>query len=469
MEPMTAGRIAAAVDGVWLNPSENTPAVTAVCTDSRSLTPGCLFLPWVGERFDGHDFIEAALDGGAAGCLCARVPETLRDDRFYIQVPDTRLALRALASAYRDQFSIPVVQVTGSVGKTTTKEMIAAVLGAKLRVWKTPENYNNDVGTPLTLLGLTREHQAAVIETGMNHFGEIEYLTEMVKPDVAVISNIGDAHIEHLGSREGILKAKCEIFSHLKKNGLAVLNGDDALLDTVAVPFPTVRCGKSERCQARIAEIADYGVDGIRCTVITEKERYVLDVPAPGEHMAYAAAIAAAVGEALGLSREEIVRGAASYVPAGSRMRVLRLPGRRMLLDDCYNANPQSVAAALEILARTDCERRVAVLGDMGELGGIKNRAHYNMGALAAMLGVDLVFAVGSGELAGKIADGVALSGGSVLYFPTKEEALPELRRQLEPEGTVMLVKASHAMKFGWLVERLEETKTGEQTIKRYD
>ena len=147
MEPMTVGQIAAAVDGVWLNPRENAPAVTAVCTDSRKLTPGCLFLPWVGERFDGHDFMDAALEAGAAGCLCARTPESLRKDKFYIQVADTRLALRALASAYRDQFSLPVIQVTGSVGKTTTKEMIAAVLGAKRRVWKTPENYNNDVGT----------------------------------------------------------------------------------------------------------------------------------------------------------------------------------------------------------------------------------------------------------------------------------------------------------------------------------
>lgn len=458
MEPMTAGQIAAAVDGVWLNPGENAPAVTAVCTDSRQLTPGCLFLPWVGERFDGHDFIDAALDAGAAGCLCARPPETLRADKFYIQVPDTRLALKALASAYRDRFSIPVIQITGSVGKTTTKEMIAAVLGARLKVWKTPENYNNDIGTPLTLLGLTQEHEAAVIETGMNHFGEIEYLTEMVKPDIAVISNIGDAHIQNLGSREGILKAKCEIFSHLKKDGLAVLNGDDALLDTVAVPFRTVRCGKSERCQARITEIADHGVEGISCAVVTEKDRYALTIPAPGEHMAYAAAIAAAVGEALGLSREEIARGAASFVPTGSRMRVLRLANRRMLLDDCYNANPQSVAAALEILARTECDKRVAVLGDMGELGDIRSRAHFNMGALASMLGVDLVFAIGSGDLAGKIADGVALSGGSVLYFPTKEEALPELQRQLGTPGTVMLVKASHAMKFGWLVDRLLET-----------
>jgi len=458
MEPMTVGQIAAAVDGVWLNPSDHAPAVTAVCTDSRKLEPGCLFLPWVGERRDGHDFIDAALEAGAAGCLCARTPEKLREDKFYIQVRDTRLALRDLAAAYRSWFAVPVIQVTGSVGKTTTKEMIAAVLGAKLKVWKTPENYNNDIGTPLTLLGLAREHEAAVVETGMNHFGEIEYLTAMVKPDIAVISNIGDAHIEYLGSREGILKAKCEIFQHLKKGGLAVLNGDDALLDTVSAPFKTIRCGKSQHCQARITEIADYGVDGISCTIATEKERYALNIPAPGEHMAYAAAIAVAVGEALGLSREEIVRGAASYVPAGSRMRVLRLTEGRMILDDCYNANPQSVTAALEVLARTECGKRIAVLGDMGELGDLTSRAHYNMGALSSMLGIDLVFAIGDGERAGRIADGAAQSGGSVLYFPTKEEALPELRRQLEQPGTIMLVKASHAMKFGQLVEQLQKT-----------
>ena len=456
MEPMTVGQIVTAVDGVWLNPREDAPAVTAVCTDSRKLSPGCLFLPWVGERFDGHDFIDAALEAGAAGCLCAHLPEKLRSDKFYIQVKDTRLALRDLATAYRDQFHIPVVQITGSVGKTTTKEMVAAVLGARLKVWKTPENYNNDVGAPLTLLGLTHEHEAAVIETGMNHFGEIEYLTAMVKPDIAIISNIGDAHIEYLGSREGILKAKCEIFTHLKKDGLAILNGDDALLDMVAEPFKTVRCGKSQHCQVRITELSDHGVEGISCTIATEKERYALNIPAPGEHMAYTAAIAAAVGEALGLSREEIVRGAASYVPAGSRMRVLRLPGGQMILDDCYNANPQSVAAALEILARTDCDKKVAVLGDMGELGGQSSRAHYNMGALASMLGIDLVFAIGSGERAGRIADGVAQSGGSIQYYPTKEEAMPELRRQLG-RGTVMLVKASHAMKFGQLVEELQK------------
>ena len=354
MQPMTIPEIISAVDGTWLNPRKGAAPVTAVCTDSRKIAPGCLFLPWVGERFDGHDFIDRALDAGAAGCLCARRPELLRPDKFYIQVADTRLALRALASAYRDRFAIPFVQVTGSVGKTTTKEMLAAVLGAKLRVLKTPENFNNDIGTPLTLLGLGPEHQAAVIETGMNHFGEIRYLGEMVRPDIAVISNIGDAHIEHLGSREGILKAKSEIFENLKPEGLAVLNGDDALLNTLDLPFRTVRCGRSEHCAVRVMDMADHGVAGITCTVVSPRDTYHLTIPAPGEHMAYSAAIAVAVGEELGLSTEEITRGAASYEPAGSRMRVLRLRDGRLVLDDCYNANPQSVTAALEILAKTE-------------------------------------------------------------------------------------------------------------------
>lgn len=455
MQPMTVQEIAAAVRGVWKNPRAEAPAVSAVSTDSRKIQPGCLFVPWAGERFDGHDFIGQALDAGAAGCLCARLPAELRPDRFYIQVPDTRLALRDLASAYRDRFSIPFVQITGSVGKTTTKEMLAAVLGAKLRVYRTPENFNNDIGTPLTLLGLAPEHQAAVIETGMNHFGEIRYLGEMVRPDIAVISNIGDAHVEFLGSREGILRAKCEILENLKPEGLLVLNGDDALLDTVQPPFRTVRCGQSEQCQVRITELSDHGVEGITCAVTTEKDVYRLTIPAPGEHMAYSASMAVAVAEELGLSREEIVRGVADYRPAGSRMRVVRLGSQRVILDDCYNANPQSVTAALEVLAKTERGRRVAVLGDMGELGDLTEQAHYNMGALAAMLGVDLVVAIG--KKAARIADGAVESGGDAVHFATKEEALPEVRAQLGPD-TAMLVKASHAMRFDWLVEQLEES-----------
>lgn len=455
MQPMTVKEIAAAVEGVWWNPTANTAPVTAVSTDSRKIVPGCLFLPWVGEKFDGHHFIDAALEAGAAGCLCAKLPETIRDDKFYIKVADTRLALRALAGAYRRRFDIPFVQITGSVGKTTTKEMIASVLATRYNVLKTPENFNNDIGTPLTMFGLTEEHEAAVIETGMNHFGEIEYLGALVQPDIAVISNIGDAHIEYLGSREGILQAKSEIFTHLKEHGVVVLNGDDALLNTVEVPFRTIRCGQSAHCQARVAEIADHGVEGITCTVTTEKDTYALSIPAPGEHMAYAASIAVAVGETLGLEHDEIVRGIAAYEPAGSRMRIVRLREGRILLDDCYNANPQSVTAALEVLAKTACDRRVAVLGDMGELGDLTDQAHYNMGALAAMLGIDFVVAIGSKAV--KIADGTAMSGGEVLHFATKEEALETLKEQFGP-NTIMLVKASHSMHFGELVDRLRES-----------
>ena len=334
------------------------------------------------------------------------------------------------------------------------RELTDAVLGAKLNVLKTPENFNNDIGTPLTLLGLAPEHEAAVIETGMNHFGEIEYLGAMVRPDIAVISNIGDAHIEYLGSREGILKAKCEIFEHLKADGVAILNGDDALLDTVTLPQRIVRCGQSEHCETRISDIVDHGVDGITCTVTTARDTYALTIPAPGEHMAYSASMAVAVGEELGLSREEIVRGVAAYEPTGSRMRVIRLPGGRVLLDDCYNANPQSVTAALEILGRTDCERRVAVLGDMGELGDLTDQAHFNAGALAAMLGIDFVIAIGS--KAARIADGAAMSGGDVVHFATKEEALPTVREQLRP-NTSMLIKASHSMRFERLTEDLRK------------
>ena len=455
MQPMTVKEIAAAVSGIWWNPREDAPLVDAVCTDSRHITPGCLFLPWVGEKFDGHNFIDAALSAGAAGCLCARLPINLRPDKFYIKVDDTRLALRALASHYRDKFQIPVIQITGSVGKTTTKEMIAAVLEAKYCVLKTPENFNNDIGTPLTLLGLAPEHEAAVIETGMNHFGEIRYLGQMVRPDIAVVSNIGDAHIENLGSRQGILEAKCEIFENLRPDGLAVLNGDDALLRGLELNFRTVRCGQSPDCDVRITELADHGVEGITCTVTTARDRYALTVPAPGEHMAYSASMAVAIAEELGLSREEIIRGVAAYESAGSRMRVIRLPGNRLILDDCYNANPQSVTAALEILAKTECDRKVAVLGDMGELGELTAQAHYNMGALAAMLGIDFVAAIG--EKAVKIADGTAQSGGTTVHFATKEEAVHELIDQLE-EDTAMLVKASHAMHFEKLVERLRET-----------
>ncbi len=452
MQPFTIKELEAAVNGVWWNPQEGLPAVTSVSTDSRKIEKGCLFIPLCGEKFDGHHFIDQALQAGAAGVLCARLPADLLPGKFYIKVDDTRLALKALAKTYRERFDIPFIQITGSVGKTTTKDMIAAVLSAKYKVLKTPENFNNDIGTPLTLLQLKPEHQAAVIETGMNHFGEIRYLGEMVQPDIAVISNIGDAHIEFLGSREGILKAKSEIFEFLKPDGLAVLNGDDALLNTLTPPVETLRCGKSQQANVRVTEIMDHGVSGISCTVQTAKQSYELNIPAPGEHMVYSASMAVAIGERLGMEKEEILRGVASYEASGSRMHIVKLAGGRTILDDCYNANPQSVTAALEILAKTERDHKIAVLGDMGELGDLTEQAHYNVGALASMLGIDQIYAVGT--KAAKIAEGAEDSGGHVQYYATKEEALRNIREGFG-EDTAMLIKASHSMHFGWLVDQL--------------
>ena len=453
MEEITLGQLLQAVNGTLLGPFQNPSAIIQkVDTDSRNMHPGSLFIPLVGARFDGHDYIDTALSAGAAGCLCSRVPETLLPGRFYIRVQDTTLALGALAAWYRSLYDIPVVQVTGSAGKTTTKEMIASVLSRHFRTLKTQANLNNHIGTPQTLLRLEPCHQAAVIETGMDHFGQIRYMGSLVQPTIAVITNVGDAHIENLGgTRQGTLRAKCEIFDHLRPDGLAVLCGDDELLNGLDLPFETLRCGRSEHCNVRVTDIVRRGIDGLDCTVTTPRRSYRLSIPSPGDYMIYSASMAVAIGEYLGLSEQEIVEGVAGYVSTGSRMRRIRLPEDRLIIDDCYNANPQAMEAALEILADTVCRRRVAVLGDMGELGPISRDAHLQVGRTTARLGLDAVIAIGP-----KAATIAETAGPRAQHFAAIEEALPALRREFTP-GTAVLVKASHAMEFGKIVSELEK------------
>ena len=235
MEAITLRELLEAVGGTLIGPAAGLEqTVSHVDTDSRNIHPGSLFIPLVGERFDGHAYINSALEGGAAGCLTQRERESYREDRFYIKVKDTQRALRDLAAWYKDRFPIPFVGVTGSVGKTTAKDMIAAVLGVKYKVLKTEGNFNNNIGLPLTLLRLDRTYQMGVLEMGMDKFGEIDYLGDIVRPEVGVITNIGDAHIEKLGSRENIFKAKCELLPHIRKeNGLLILNADDEMLVTL--------------------------------------------------------------------------------------------------------------------------------------------------------------------------------------------------------------------------------------------
>ncbi len=248
MEAITLRELLEAVGGTLIGPAAGLEqTVSHVDTDSRNIHPGSLFIPLVGERFDGHAYINSALEGGAAGCLTQRERESYREDRFYVKVKDTQRALRDLAAWYKDRFPIPFVGVTGSVGKTTAKDMIAAVLGVKYKVLKTEGNFNNNIGLPLTLLRLDRTYQMGVLEMGMDKFGEIDYLGDIVRPEVGVITNIGDAHIEKLGSRENIFKAKCELLPHIRKeNGLLILNADDELLVTLRgnTPVKTVFCGK---------------------------------------------------------------------------------------------------------------------------------------------------------------------------------------------------------------------------------
>ena len=448
MTPCTAREICAAVGGTLLQDSG--APVTGVTTDSRAVQPGQLFIPLVGERFDGHAYIAKALDGGAVGCLTAAAPETLLPGKLYIQVVDTRLALKALASWYRDKFDLPVVQVTGSAGKTTTKEMIASVLSQRYNTLRTEGNFNNDIGAPLTLLRLMPEHQAAVIETGMNHFGEIRYLGEMVRPDIAVITNVGDAHIENLGNtRQGILRAKCEIFENLTPEGIAVLNGDDELLNTVTLPQTILRCGVGDGCGVRVTDIDDRGLEGVACTVTIEGEHYRLTTSAPGRYMIYPMAMAAAIGRRLGLTGEEIAAGVAAYTTVGSRMHLIRLPGERLVIDDCYNANPQSMAEGLRMLAASPAQHRVAVLGDMGELGQLTAQAHRDMGALTRRLGLT---AVAVGEKMHALTE----TDPQAQWFATVEEAMPAIRQLFTP-GTAVLVKASHAMHFERIVKELEK------------
>ena len=451
MIPCTVREICAAVGGTLLQ-GEGSALITGVTTDSRAVSAGQLFIPLTGERFDGHAYIGSALSSGAAGCLTARTPETLLPGKLYVRVADTRLALKALAAWYRSRFTLPVVQITGSAGKTTTKEMVAAVLSRRYDTLKTQANFNNDIGTPLTLLGLAPQHQAAVIETGMNHFGEIRYLGEMVRPDIAVITNVGDAHIENLGNtRQGILRAKCEIFEHLSPDGIAVLNGDDPLLNTVALPQTILRCGRGENCHVRVTDVDDRGIEGIACTVTTARASYRLTAASPGSFMIYPMARAAAIGEALGLTGEEIAAGVAAYVPTGSRMHLIRLPEGRLLIDDCYNANPQAMEEALKLLAVTPARRRAAVLGDMGELGELTVSAHRAIGVLTGELHLDSVIAIGE-----KARD-IASAAPNARWYASVDDAMPVIRAAFT-EGTAVLVKASHAMHFENIVKELEQS-----------
>ena len=407
--------------------------------DTRILKPGQLFVVLQGAR-DGHDFIPAAMEKGAAAVLCSRKV----GDYPAIYVDDPRIALGKIAHEECKRIGAKVVAVTGSVGKSTTKEMIASVLEQKYTVSKTPANHNNDIGMPMAILSMPLETEVAVLEMGMNHFREIAYLSDIANPDVAVIVNIGTMHMEFLGSREGIRQAKMEIVEGMDASGKLFLNGDDDMLQALpeAPKQAVTYFGTGENCPVRAVNAAQLG-ESLGFRVEAGANCFDVELALEGDHFIPDAMAAVSVGLELGLTSGQIREGLASFRNMAGRQEIYKA-GEYTIIKDCYNAGPESMAAALNVLSRRQ-GRRIAVLGDMLELGDRTQAEHYRIGRIAAEK-ADLVFAYGpnakrilSGAITGGMPDSKALA------FDDRDICAAALRRAARP-GDTILFKGSRGM-----------------------
>lgn len=432
--------------------------VAGVVLDSRQVEKDYLFIATKGERVDGHSFIPQVLEKGATGVICEKIPEDT--DGCFILVEDSFQALKDVARFYREQLDITVVGITGSVGKTSTKEFIASVLAVKYEVLKTEGNFNNEVGLPLTILKIRDGHEVAVVEMGISDFGEMHRLSEIAKPDVCVLTNIGQCHLENLKSRQGILKAKTEIFDFMKEDGLVCINGDDDMLETIEEVRgrKPMTFGLKESNRVYADEIENKGLFGSSARVHIDDADFAVQIPLPGEHMVYNALAAACVGSLLGLTTEEIAQGVGEVQPVGGRSHIMRME-ERVIIDDCYNANPVSMCAALDLLA-TALTRKVAVMGDMFELGEKENEMHARVGAYAVEKGIDVIVCIGGlsehmYQAACQKAEESGQSKENIYYFAQKKDFL-EKYEELLKIGDTVLIKASHGMAFEEIVKELE-------------
>ena len=437
---MRNGRITLGQAAAWCGGTVASEfAETAFCGanfDTRRLQAGELFVALVGAR-NGHTFARAAIEKGAAGVLAS---ERLDADIPAIYVENTENALQVIAKKYRERLSLRCVGITGSVGKTTTKEMIAAVLQTTFITRKTAENFNNGIGLPVTVLSLGEDCEAAVLEMGMNHFGEIARLTHIAQPDIAVITNIGTMHIENLGSREGILQAKLEILEGLRPNGIAVFNGDDVLLRREAEKYRAVTFGRGAENDVRAEEIR-VTEEQTSFTVKGFGKTFSVTLPVAGEHYVLDALAAVAVGLQCGVSPEKIAAALACFRNTGMRQKSYCRDGVH-IIEDCYNAGPESMRAALKVLQGAH-GRKIAVLGGMLELGGFAPQAHYEIGQAAAET-ADVLFAYGANSEA-YVAGAKAAGMAEAESFPSHAALAEALRRTLRPSDT-LLVKGSRGM-----------------------
>lgn len=454
MKNLTLRNLTQVCGGVYFGPQEHLEEeISSITTDSRKVEPGSLFVPIVGERVDAHRFIPDVMKKGA---LCTLSEQDLGDTAFpYIRITSSLQAVKDIAEFYLKQLQIPVVGITGSVGKTSTKEMIASVLGEKYRVLKTQGNFNNELGLPLTVFRLREEDEIAVLEMGISDFGEMSRLAKIARPDTCVITNIGQCHLENLGDRDGVLRAKTEVFAYVKENGTVILNGDDDKLNTVQKvgKKKPVFFGKNPEFPIYADAVESRGLKGTACTIHMGEESFSVVIPIPGEHMVYNALAGAAVGYAYGLTAGQIQAGIERLEPVSGRFHIIETD-KLVIVDDCYNANPMSMKASLQIL-QDGLGRRVAILGDMGELGEQEKELHAQVGAFAAEQNIDVLICVG--ELCKYMAQAALekKSRAEVCYLSSREELLATLGDYVK-KGDTVLVKASHFMNFGEIVAALE-------------
>lgn len=422
---------------------------TGICTDTRKIKSGDLFIPLVGENFDGHDFIDQAVKNGAIGVLSSRPNSVVPPNISLIVVDDTLMALQRLARFHRQRFNIPIVAITGSNGKTTTKDMTAAILSSRLNVLKTEANYNNEIGLPLTLLQLTERHEVAVVEMGMRGAGQIRQLAAIALPTIAVITNVGETHIELLGSIESIAAAKAELLEVIPQSGLTILNADDHYVREMAKQVHSrVTLFGLEQGNVR-ADHIQATVQGMNFKCYTSQGDFSAEIPTAGRHNVYNALAAIAVGIEVGLKFEDIHCGLSTFNASPMRLHIETM-GDYMIINDAYNASPASMMAAIDTLVEVAKGRKVAVLGDMLELGDIGVEAHRRIGEKLAQCHVEAVVTVGS--LAYHIAQAAIDHGIAAVACCSHEQASEALRKMIRPCDTI-LIKGSRGMKMENMVK----------------
>lgn len=462
MKNLTLENIAKACGGklFLVNGDDAEKEASNIIIDSRKCEEDCVFIATKGERVDGHTFIKQVLEKGALAAICENVPDDICGN--YIQVEDSFKALKDIAEFYRMQLDVKIVGIAGSVGKTSTKEMVASVLKEKYSVQKTKGNFNNEVGVPLTIFSINESHDVAVVEMGISDFNEMSRLSKIVKPDICVLTNIGPCHLENLKDLDGVLKAKSEIFESMNKRGFAVLNGDDEKLRTIKrVNDKTpIYYGLDDKNDIYAKDIESKSMLFTTCKICTTDSCFDVCIPLPGKHHVLNALAAAKVGLLLNMSEDEIKAGIESVKSTEGRSNIIET-NKHYVIDDCYNANPKSMKAALDLLKLAE-GKKIAILGDMFELGENEEELHAKVGEYVSIADPELLICIGN--LSSNIYEKANICGKKY-YFETLDEVLCkicELTDSIIADNNengvkpTVLVKASHGMHFEKIVEKLK-------------